>query len=137
MCRGGTPGRYRRRSEAGEKNLIQLSLASTHFNTVKTVRHGRKAQPKQSAASAAAPAEKVKPPPEANKLLHKGGEIKITKTCGCAAECPEGFSPSEASSCYTQGGECRDKEKDPKCTLTCKKGKEEKKVDGKCIAVYR
>ena len=88
------------------------------------------AQPEQSAASGAAPAEKVEPPPEANKLLHKGGEIAITKTCGtlcCAAECLEGFRPSEASSCYTQGGECRDKEKDPGCTLTCKKGKEKKK----------
>jgi hypothetical protein len=95
------------------------------------------AQSEQSPASAAAPAEKVEPPPEANKLLQKGGQIAITKTCGCAAECPEGFNPSEATSCFTAGGDCRDKDKDPKCTLTCKKGKEDKKVDGKCTAVYR
>jgi hypothetical protein len=91
------------------------------------------AQEEKNPASPIAPAEKIAPPTET--ALKKSGEIGITKTCGCAAECPEGFNPSEATSCYTAGGEC--KENGSKCTLTCKKGKEEKKVEGKCTAVYK
>src|SRR5215469_6739462 len=102
--------------------LILLFATGMVLSSLATV---EAAEQEQSPASATAPVEKVEPHPET--VLKKSGEVAITKTCGCEANCPEGFNPSEATTCYTPGGEC--KEKGSKCTLTCKKGKDEKKVD--------
>jgi hypothetical protein len=84
-----------------------------------------------AAAQSGSMEEQRQMPPAAQARGH--GETAITKTCGCNAACPEGFNPSEVTSCYKEG-KCKDD--GAKCTLTCKKGKEEQKVDGKCYAIY-
>lgn len=77
--------------------------------------------------------EKIAPETKGT-FMRPHGVIAITKTCGCEGKCPEGFTPFKVDKCYTKGGDCMEKEE--KCTLHCRKSKEEKTADGKCVAVY-
>ena len=72
---------------------------------------------------------------KAAKQGRRGGETMVNHSCGCNAKCEANFTPSAVTSCV-EDGVCKSDKKEDGCTLTCKKGKEEKKVEGKCVKVY-
>jgi hypothetical protein len=117
--------------------VLLLSLFATVLS-LSTLARSARAQGEPAGAATAGSAtgeEQAAPTAEHHRHHRSHGEVAITKTCGCAAECPDKFKPTEATSCYTEGGTC--KENGAKCTLTCKNGTEERKIDGKCTAVYK
>ncbi|HKM98914.1 MAG TPA: hypothetical protein VJX23_00255 [Candidatus Binataceae bacterium] len=114
--------------------VLLMSLLATGF-ALSTFTQAAHAQAPTAAQAGSNAGEEQPPPTTEPKHHHRSrGEVAITKTCGCQAECPEGYDPSEATSCYKEGV-C--KENGAKCTLTCKKGTDEKKIEGKCMAVYK
>jgi hypothetical protein len=62
--------------------------------------------------------------------------LAVTATCGCNAKCDAGYLPTAVTKCVDEHGTCLSEKTDNTCTLTCKKGTDEKKVTASCAKVY-